>query len=304
LEQVLSRTPADIQERIKAKAEIERRRRGKGHWNWGVIWTAISAVAAIMAILAMIFIPEIRRAVQLERTPPPPIQKTTIQSTPTTADVNSLRGIWADSSLSTTGGQEFFEFQPEGKVNIRINNLTSNPLTSNLWNWFLAGDTLHMVIRITGPPATAYVYEGKLVGNAVDGTWWEMGSVNKLPWHLDRAYVSQPAANSKRNQRPEIIAIPGVWVDPNLEVNGKPVFVRFLSNGRVELRDSLTDTPAIPPFVNWYRVGQEIHLIWEKDNKVAQKWDLTMKDGILEGTLTSVDGGRINAIKLARTDSK
>ena len=304
LEQVLSRTPIDIQARIKAKAEIERRRKGKGYWSWGVIWPAISAVAAILAILAMIFIPEIRKAARLERTPPPPIRQTVIEPTPTAADVNSLQGIWADSSLSTSGGQQFFEFQPGGSVGIRLNSITSNPITSNTWNWFLAGDTLHVVIRISGPPVTAYVHEGRLVGNAVEGTWWEVGSEKKFPWHLDRAYVSQPVANNKKAQKPEIKAIPGVWVDPNFEFNGKPVFVRFLSNGRVELRDSLTDTPAIPPFVNWYRVNQEIHLIWEKDGKVAQKWDLAMKDGMLKGTLTTTDGGQIAPMKLVRTDSQ
>lgn len=304
---ILARHPIDIQARLKAQNEIDRRARVKHQWSRSEKWTAFTVVATVvlgvLTTAASMMFPELRRALGLDRSNPQSAKVAISATPPSAASVDALKGIWADSDIATNGGQEFFEFLPGGTVSIRLNSVTGDPITMADWSWFLTGDNLHVVIRVTKPNALAYVYEGKLEGEIVEGLWWKSGSSEKYPWHLQRAAVIQPPLKQSRSlQKPAVKAIPGIWADPNLEINGKPIFVQFLPEGRVQLRDVLSGVPAKPSSVNWYRTGDAIHLIWEKDGAVAEKWDLVLKGNVMEGTLTVLSSGQSSSLRLVRVD--
>lgn len=304
LQSILAESRDGAQAGLDAKAEIDRRAGARRRWSGGKK-RAVAAVLAIVAIAALgivatLISPAVRHALRLDSRIHPPT-KTTPPVTPAkTMDAARLQGVWADSDIAGNGEKTSYEFLPEGRVNVRSSGPTGTPVVSAGGSWFIAGSNLHMALQIAKPGAVAPVYEGKLTGDVIEGDWSQAGSESKHPWRLQRSVAAPqlPPGAPQSAQESKIEAIPGIWVDPHLKIDGGAIFIEFLAEGHVELHDSLSGDVTQPDFIYWYRVGDGIHLTWDKDGVVAQKWDLVLKGNVMEGTLTVVRSGQSSPLKL------
>jgi hypothetical protein len=307
LQEILVRTEADSQARLDAQEEVDRRALAKSRWSrsdkWAAAGVAATAAAAALAIAVTLILPQIRRVPWLDPMSHSFAKKAT-PPLPSAPDAPALQGIWADPDIVTNGGKVFYEFLPQGRVSVRLNNAESAPVANAGGSWSIAGGNLHMLLAAAKPDVPAKVCEGKLSGEAVEGACWPSGSGDKHAWRLQRANVTPPSSSRPQPaSAPAIQAIPGIWVDPKLQLESRPIYVEFLADGHVELRDSQSGELAQPDFIYWYRVGDQIHLTWDKDGTVAQRWDLVMKGDFMEGTLTLLKNGQTSPLKLVRLGS-
>jgi len=246
--------------------------------SWGTgekIGLATLIVTLIGVIAAIIVIPEVRRFFHLES--PTDQQerqqaKLTAQPTPTPLTLTpshapNLQGRWVD-----THENEFYTFLTGGKVEYRLHPFNAPHPWSAQMSWYQLGTVVHF--KNIGPYGKEC--EGTISEDIISGKCFTNRSGSESIWELHRL----PAAPIKKKPIPKPRDFDGIWLESRVRINGRPIFVEFLPDGKLPVR--LDPTQKMPLFLgdSWYESEAIIHVTYVLSNDVLECYGKADGDAI------------------------
>jgi hypothetical protein len=225
-----------------------------------LIWVGVLTlvVGFLGAVAAWIVVPEFRawtgleKASQVQTPPSAPLHSATPSASGYQKDSGSasdeLPGMWVDLVRN-----QFYRLGSNGKVELRFHRFDEPNILSQNMTWYRVGQSVHL--SDTGP--TREDCEGTLNGDVIRGSC--NTQVGKLSWVLHQLENQAPPRKitGLTPRKPE--PTDGIWVDNSIRAGGKPVFLEFLSSGKVKKRYGLDGGPFVAQDT-WYKLGEVVRL--------------------------------------------